>query len=60
MHKCFLEICDKKLGNSLCKVFIVKRDDNRFLQEVLPATKGGLGVSSARLLALRVYLALRA
>ena len=26
-------------------------DDNQFLQAVLPAAKGGLGVSSARLLA---------
>ena len=33
-------------------------DDNQFLQAVLPAAKGGLGVSSARLLALPAFLAL--
>ena len=32
-------------------------DDNQFLQAVLPAAKGGLGVSSARLHALPVFLA---
>ena len=32
-------------------------DDNQFLQAVLPAAKGGLGVSSARLLALTAFLA---
>ena len=32
-------------------------DDNQFLQAVLPATKGGLGVSSACLLALLAFLA---
>ena len=32
-------------------------DDNQFLQAVLPAVKGGLGVSSARLLALAAFLA---
>ena len=32
-------------------------DDNQFLQAVLPAANGGLGVSSARLLALRTLLA---
>ena len=32
-------------------------DDNKFLQAVLPAAKGGLGVSSARLLALPAFLA---
>ena len=32
-------------------------DDNQFLQAVLPAAKGGLGVSSARLLALPAFLA---
>ena len=31
-------------------------DDNQFLQAVLPAAKGGLGVSSARLLALPAFL----
>ena len=36
----------------------MKMDDNQFLQAVLPAAKGGLGVSSARLLALPVFLAL--
>ena len=32
-------------------------DDNQFLQAVLPADKGGLGVSSAPLLALPAFLA---
>ena len=32
-------------------------DDNHFLQAVLPAAKGGLGASSARLLALPAFLA---
>ena len=32
-------------------------DDNQFLQAVLPVDKGGLGVSSARLLALPAFLA---
>ena len=32
-------------------------DENHFLQAVLPAAKGGLGVSSARLLALPAFLA---
>ena len=32
-------------------------DDNQFLQAVLPAAKGGLGVSSDRLLALPAFLA---
>ena len=32
-------------------------DDNQFLQAVLPAAKDGLGVSSARLLALSAFLA---
>ena len=32
-------------------------DDNQFLQTVLPAAKGGLGVSSAHLLALPAFLA---
>ena len=32
-------------------------DDNQFLQAVLPAAKGGLGVSSARLLALLAFSA---
>ena len=35
----------------------VKLDDNQFLQAVLTAGKGGLGVTSARLLALRAFLA---
>ena len=53
----FLERYDKLLRNSLCKVSNVKMDDNQFLQAVLPAAKGGLGVSSARLLALPAFLA---
>ena len=32
-------------------------DDSQFLQAVLPAAKGGLGVSSARVLALPAFLA---
>ena len=51
----FLERYDKLLRNSLCKVTNVKMDDNQFLQAVLPAAKGGLGVSSARLLALPAF-----
>ena len=35
----------------------MKMDDNQFLQAVLPAAKDGLGVSSARLLALLAFLA---
>ena len=35
----------------------MKMDDNQFLQAVLLAAKGGLGVSSARLLALPAFLA---
>ena len=35
----------------------MKMDDNQFLQAVLPAAKGGLGVSSARLFALHAFLA---
>ena len=53
----FLERYDKLLRNSLCKVTNVKMDDNQFLQAVLPAAKGDLGVSSARILALPVFLA---
>ena len=53
----FLERYDKLLRNSLCKVTNVKMDDNQFLQAVLPAAKGGLGVSSARLLTLPAFLA---
>ena len=53
----FLESYDKLLRNSLCKVTNVKMDDKQFLQAVRPAAKGGLGVSSARLLALPAFLA---
>ena len=35
----------------------MKMDDNQILQAVFPAAKGGLGVSSARLLALPAFLA---
>ena len=35
----------------------MKTDDNQVLQAVLPAAKGGLGVSSGRLLALPAFLA---
>ena len=57
MQENFLEHYDKLLRNSLCKVTNLKRDDNQFLQAVLPAAKCGLGVSSARLLALPAFLA---
>ena len=35
----------------------VRMDDNQFLQAVLPPAKAGLGVSSARLLALPAFVA---
>ena len=57
MQNDFLERYDKLLRNSLCKVTNEKMDDNQFLQAVLPAAKGGLGVSPARLLALPAFLA---
>ena len=53
----FLERYGKLLRNSLCKITNVKMDDNQFLQAVLPGAKGGLGVSSARLLALTAFFA---
>ena len=53
----FLKRYDNLLLNSLCKVTNMKMDDNKFLLAVLPAGKGGLGVSSARLLALPAFLA---
>ena len=53
----FLERYDKLLRNWLGKVTNGKMDDNQFLQAVLSAAKGGLGVSSARLLALPAFLA---
>ena len=52
-----IKIDNKLLRNSLCKVTNVNMDDNQFLQAVLPAAKGDLGVSSARLLALPAFLA---
>ena len=52
-----LERYDNLLRNSLCKVTNVKMDYNQLLQAVLPAAKGGLGVYSARLLALPAFLA---
>ena len=57
MQNDFLERYDKLLRNSLCKITNAKMDDNQFLQAVLPAAKGGLDVSSARLLALPAFLA---
>ena len=57
MQKDFLERYEKLLRNLLCKVTNVKMDDSQFLQAVLPAAKDGLGVSSARLLALPAFLA---
>ena len=54
----FLEGYDKLVRNWLCKVTNVKMDDNQFLNAAFfPAAKGGLGVSSARLLALPAFLA---
>ena len=53
----FLERYDKLVRISLCKVTNVKMDDNQFLQAVVPAAKGSLGVSSARLLALPAFTA---
>ena len=44
------------MRNSLCKVTNVKMN-NHFFQVVLPAAKGGLCVSSTRLLALPAFLA---
>ena len=35
----------------------MKIDDNQFLQAEIPAAKGGVGVSSARLLALPAFVA---
>ena len=57
MQNDFLERYDKLLRYSLCKVTNVKMIDNQFLHAVLAAAKGGLGVSSVRLLALPVFLA---
>ena len=57
LQKDFLERYDKLQKKILSKVTNVKMDDNQFLQAVLPAAKGGLGVSSARLLALPAFLA---
>ena len=53
----FLERYDKLLRTSLCKVANVKMYDNQFLQTAHPAAKGGLDVSSARLLAIPTFLA---
>ena len=53
----FLERYDNLLRNLLCKITNVKMDDNQFLRAVFPAAKHGLGVSSARLLALPAFLA---
>ena len=57
MQNGFLERYEKLRRNSLCKVTNVKLGDKQCLQAVLPAAKGGSGVSSARLLALPVFLA---
>ena len=51
MQKDFLERYYKLLRNSS------KITDNQFFQAVLPAAKGGFGVSSAGLLALLAFLA---
>ena len=56
-----LVFCKKKI-RQVSKKFVmqgryVKMDDNQFSQAVLPAAKVGLGVSSARLLALPAFLA---
>ena len=53
----FLDRHDILLRSLLCKVAHVKMDVNPFLQAVFSAVKGGLGVSSARLLALPAFLA---
>ena len=53
----FLKRYGKLLKKSLSKVTNVKMDINQFLQAVFPAAKGGLGVSSARLLTLLAFLA---
>ena len=53
----FLKRCDKLPGNSLWKVTNEKMGDIQFLQAFLPEAKGGLGVSSARLLTLPALLA---
>ena len=52
-----LERFDKLKRKSLRKVTNMKMDNNQFLQAVLLAAKGGLAVSSARLLALPAFLA---
>ena len=57
MQNEFLERYEKLLKNSLCQVTNVKTDDNLFLQGVLTAAKGGLGVSSGRVHALPAFLA---
>ena len=44
MQNDFLERYNNFLRYSLCKVTNVKMDDNQFLQAVLPAAKGGLGI----------------
>ena len=57
MQNGFLERFDKLKRKSLRKVTKMKMDNNQFLQAVLLAAKGGLAVSSARLLALPAFLA---
>ena len=57
LQKSFLERYDKLLKNSLCKVTNLKMDDKQFLRAVLPADKGGLCVSSARVPDLPAFLA---
>ena len=49
LHSDFLEKYNRKITN-------VTMNDRKFLQAVLPAAKGDLGVSSARLLALPYQL----
>ena len=53
----FLERYEKLRRNSLCKMTNVKLGDNQCVPAVRPAAEGGLGVSSARLLALPAFLA---
>ena len=57
MQNEFLERYEKLPRNSLSKVTNVKTDDNQFLQGVLRAAKGGLGVSSGHVHALPAFLA---
>ena len=56
-HPALLEKYDKTVGDGLSKVYNVNYDDISSTQLALPAEMGGLGVSSASLLALPAFLA---